>query len=168
MIARIEGQPLLWDGKPWRIVNPGKERITIRSDEGRFESLGNEDFDKLILLGAITCPDGPDAEREHLRRERSDAASPEDLEVARDRYYNLFPEAGTPKRKYAERMLTALRTAYRSAEETLGNGFLGLIPRIHDRGNRDRKISAVAIEIMKAVIKEQLSDGRRGGGWRCG
>lgn len=163
VIARIEGQPLLWDGKPWRIVNPGTERITIRSDEGRLEALLNEDFDRLILLGAITCPDGPDDEREQLRRERSGAASPEDLEVARDRYYNLFPEAGTPKRKYAERMLTALRSLYRSAEEALGNGFLGLIPRISDRGNRNRKIPEAAIKIMRAVIEEKLNDGRRGG-----
>lgn len=175
IIARVEGQPLLWDGKPWRIVNPGTERITIRSDEGRLEALLNEDFEKLVLLGAITCPDGPDTEREHLRHERSASASPEDLELARNRYYNLFPEVGTPKRKYGERMLTTLRSLYRSAEETLGNGFLGLIPKIHERGNRTRKIPEAAIEIMRAVIKEKLSDGRRGGiyaawgevGYRC-
>jgi len=82
VIARIEGQPLLWDGKPWRIVNPGAERITIRSNEGRLEALLNEDFDKLILLGAITCPDGPDVEREQLRRERAEAAS---LKTSRSR-----------------------------------------------------------------------------------
>lgn len=162
-IVRIPGQKLLWDGMPWRIVNPGTDRVTIKSDEGRIEGLLIEDFDKLILLGAITCPEGPDCERHKLLYEKSSSASPEDLKVASDRYYNLFPDAGTPTRKYGKRMLTALRSLYRNAEDALGNGFVGLIPRTHDRGNRDRKISPAAIKIMNDLIDEKLSDGRRGG-----
>jgi putative transposase len=157
-----EGQKLLWDGKPWVIFNVSPERVTLKSSDGRFESPVIDSFRELVRIGLIVSADNVDEERAALREARLRDASPIDLKLANDRLYNLFPDLGSTDTKYCDRMLSKLRSLYRAAEDGLGNGFVGLLPRTHLRGNRDRKVKPPVLAIMNAVIEEKLVDARRG------
>lgn len=157
-----EGQKLLWDGKPWVIFNSTPDRVTLKSPDGRFESPVMDSFRELVRVGLITCADAVEEERAAAREERSRNASPIDMKLANDRLYNLFPQLGDADRKYCDRMLSKLRSMYRSAEEGIGNGFVGLLPRTHLRGNRERKVDPPVLAVMDEVIAEKLVDARRG------
>lgn len=156
------GQKLLWDGKPWVIFNVSPERVTLKSPDGRFESPVVESFKELVRIGLITSADTVEEERAVQRESRLRSASPLDLKLANDRLYNLFPEMGSADRKYCDRMLSKLRGLYRTAEDCLGNGFVGLLPKTHLRGNRNRKVDEGVLKIMDDVIKDKLTDARRG------
>jgi putative transposase len=156
------GQRLLWDGKPWVIFSATPERVTLKSPDGRFESPLTESFQELVRIGTVTCDDNAEEQRADARESALRAASPLDLRVANDRLYNLFPDLGDAGKKYCDRMLSKLRGLYRVAEDTLGNGFVGLLPRTHLRGNRTRKVKPPALAVMDEVIKEKLLDARRG------
>ncbi len=156
-----DGQKLLWDGKPWVIFNSTPERVTLKSSAGRFEPVAIDSFRELVRIGSICCADSAEQDRSSLREDALRDASPHDLEVANERLYNLFPHLGTASKKYCDRMLAKLRSRYRSAEDNLGNGFIGLLPRTHLRGNRHRKLQPPFLEVMDSVISERLMDARR-------
>ena len=157
-----EGQKLLWDGKPWVIFNSTPDRVTLKSPDGRFESPVMDSFRELVRVGLITCADSSAAEQAAARDELSRHASPVDMKLANDRLYNLFPDLGHADRRYCDRMLSKLRSLYRDAEQVLGNGFVGLLPRTHLRGNRERKVDPPVLSIMDEVIADKLVDSRRG------
>lgn len=158
----LDGQQVLWDGQPWVIVNASPTRVTMKSSDGRYEAPSHDAFVKLVRAGAIAVPPTAADEKAVQREARYRAASPLDLEIATDRLYNLFPEMGSPTRVYGDRMKSKLRAWYREGEDVLGDGLVGLLPRTHLRGNRERKVDPPLIEIMNAVIDEMITDGRRG------
>jgi putative transposase len=161
-VPLLDGQELLWDGQPWVIVNASPTRVTMKSADGRYEAPPHDDFVKLVRAGAITVPSTSADEKAAQREARYRTASPLDLAIATDRLYSLFPDMGSPKRSYCERMKSKLRAWYREAEDVLGDGLLGLLPRTYLRGNRNRKVEQEQIKIMNDVIDEQITDGRRG------
>lgn len=149
------GQSLVWDGKPWRILNVGDEDIFLDGEDRTMSSLRRETFEQMVKDGVITgLPSGAVTDRDRAE-EAVRSASPEDFEHAMYRYRCLFPERseGVPP-KCSERARRKWRALYNRAQEMLGSGFLGLLPKIHRRGNRDRRLDDEVIKIMNDVIDE--------------
>lgn len=157
-LAIATGQSFLWDGRVWRILNVGDQDIYIEDQERVISSIGRKVFEQMVKDGVITgVPAGAtlqcDQAEEIVRR-----ASPRDFEHAIYRYRCLFPERsdGIPA-KSCDRAQRKWRALYKRGQELYGSGLLGLIPKISQRGNRERRLDEAVIKIMDEVIDEQYA-----------
>lgn len=147
------GEQFLWDGVPWKILNAGDTEIHAEDATNTIVSLKKCVLEQLIKDGMIVgIPDDKFPEQ-HLAEELLRKASSEDHQHALYRYQNLFPEDGAVVTAHP-RTIRKWRKKYREAEETLGSGYLGLLPNLHLQGNFLRKIDDKVISIMDAVIDE--------------
>lgn len=157
-ITIVAGQSLLWDGRPWRILNAGESEVFLGDDERTVTTLPRDVFGRLVRDGAIRgLPGGtavPASDADHLVR----TSSPEGFTQALKRYYSIFPERGdgsAPAGK--ERVRRYWRAMYRKSSEQRGIGFLGLLPKTHRRGNRQRKLGSDVVAIMNRVIDDHFA-----------
>lgn len=152
------GQSLQWDGRIWRILNVGDQDVFIEDEEKVINSIGRKIFEQMVKDGVITgIPVGATLERaqaeEVVRR-----ASPEDLDHAMYRYRCLFPEASDGAVAISStRARRKWRALFKRGQELYGSGLLGLIPKISQRGNRERRLDGAVIKIMDDVIDEHYA-----------
>lgn len=149
------GQQLLWDGQPWRILNVGDDEVFLEGINRELATLRRAVIQELVREGTITgLPQSAQSEptvAEAIVR----SAGPADFEHALHRYYCLFPEKAPKNAPQAsERALRKWRALYRQGQQALGSGFVGLLPKIQARGNRERKLDEAVIAVMDAVIDE--------------
>ncbi|UCV21487.1 integrase catalytic domain-containing protein [Ferribacterium limneticum] len=152
------GQSLLWDGRAWRILNVGDQDVFLEDEERVITSIGLKIFEQMVKDGVITgIPVGATLERDKAE-EIVRRASPEDLEHAMYRYRCLFPERseGVPAES-CDRAQRKWRALYKRGQELYGSGLLGLIPKISQRGNRERRLDEAVIKIMDDVIDEHYA-----------
>ncbi len=152
------GGSLLWDGRLMRILNVGDNDIFIEDEARAIIPLQRKELNRLVRAGTIRgLPQDSTAqwaEAEQILRH----TSPSGFDGALKRYYSLFPEkagkgcAQLPAGK--ERTLRKWRALYRRSSESTGSGLIGLLPRGHLRGNRQRKLDAEVIKIMNEVIDD--------------
>lgn len=159
------GQPVIWDGRLMNIINVGDTEVYLEDQNRAITALRRSDLDALVKHGAIRgiprdLPTKANAGAEALR-----CASPADIEVALKRYFSIFPDRGEGTTSIGgERAQRQWRAVYRQSEEMTGHGFIGLLPKLHRRGNRNRKLDDDVIQIMDDVIKELYAQpGKRQG-----
>lgn len=152
------GQSFLWDGRLWRILNVGDQDVFMDDEEHVITSLGRKAFEQMVKEGTITgIPAGATLERDKAE-EIVRRASPDDFEHAMYRYRCLFPESaeGVPAES-CDRARRKWRALYKRGQELYGSGLLGLIPKISQRGNRERRLDEAVIRIMDDVIDERYA-----------
>jgi putative transposase len=171
------GAALKWDGKIWKIVNVGEEAISLLGDDRVLTEIPVSAIEKLVRERRITTlnlasdPGLPAGISDRLSK-----ASEEDLQEAnkRIRMVNWFlsrDEGQPPEPQASPRTLRRWLAAYRSAEHTLGCGYLGLLPRTIERGNRAHKLPEPARALMAEFIGKDyetlmLAAPRMGPLWR--
>lgn len=149
------GESLVWDNQPWRILNVGVEDVFMEDEKHAITSLRKCALEQMVLEGAITGLPEEVSKVSETADEVIRSASPSDFEHALYRYRCLFPEKfGESCPRASMRAIRKWRAKYRKNQQVYGSGFLGLLPTIHLRGNRERKIDAEVIEIMKKVIDD--------------
>jgi putative transposase len=150
------GVGLDWDGRPWTIVNAGATQITLLATGGTLLALPQAAFEALVKQGRLTRR--REAASPDLRpsvQERLAQASPADLAEANRRYALLRPRlAGQPDPQATTpaRTLRHWHAAWRQAEATFGCGYVGLLPRRQQSGNRERKLPARTLAAMETFI----------------
>lgn len=150
------GQKLVWDGVPWRVANVGAEEVYLEGADRVLIPLARPTLEQLVREGKVTgIPDNSgldNAEADKAVR----AASPADFALAVKRHAALRPDPSvSPAAPVAcDRTLRKWRARFRRGEQALGSGFLGLLPQLHRRGNRKRKLDDAVIGIMNEVIDE--------------
>lgn len=152
------GQSMLWDGRAWRILNVGDQDVFLEDEERVITSVGRKLFEQMVKDGVITgIPTGAAFERDQAE-EIVRRASPDDFEHAMYRYRCLFPERsdGVPADS-CDRAKRKWRALYLRGQELYGSGLLGLIPKISQRGNRERRLDEAVIKIMDDVIDEHYA-----------
>jgi hypothetical protein len=153
--AKIEsGGKFIWDGAHWEIINVGDKEVTFINDERVIASLPIDVLHSLAAEGKLTGLPEDGINVAELAEEIIRKASPEDFKQALFRYKCLFPDEGEGVQKVTSRAIRKWRASYRASEQSYGSGFVGLLPAIHKRGNRERKIDMVVIEVMNKVIDE--------------
>lgn len=154
-LALSIGQSIRWDGKVWKILNVGDEDVFFEDSERVITSLRKTVLAQFVKEGVITgLPPGTTMERDKAN-EIVGSASPRDTEVAMHRYRCLFPEKfDGPPPKSCDRARRKWRSLFKRGLELYGSGMLGLLPKIHLRGNRTRRLDQGVIDIMNAVIDE--------------
>jgi transposase InsO family protein len=87
-------------------------------------------------------------------------ATTAEVDQAMFRHYCLHPESRPDDgKRYAasDRALRKWRRFERDGLALYGNGFVGLLPSIRKRGNRNRKLDACTLEIMHEVINTEVT-----------
>lgn len=155
----IPGTALLWDGKACELLNFGDTSIFLRMGvDGTLQELPTDDFEHLVRNGSITSTNHVADPRAALASERLRRATTSDLASAMHRYKSLHPELFPPDERIqvkprSNRMWR--RLAQRGLVE-YGNEFIGLLPAVSRRGNRKRRPEARVLDIMHAVIDEEV------------
>jgi putative transposase len=155
--ALREGTVLSWDGKPWRIVNVGQNKISLLDGQGGYAELPQDVLADLIKRGSLkiltpaASGGDPDGAAALLSR-----ASPAALREATRRYRLIEP--ALQGLLSAEPTTLAARTRqrwlqqYRAAQATHGSGFLGLLPG--QRGNTQPRLSEATRDLMNQCIAD--------------
>jgi len=155
----VIGATLIWDNQPWTIVNLGESKTWLRAAEGVLTELPNIAFENLVRQGEIVnASEESQTELSEAAAEILQQASPQDLQVANQRYHIIAPVL-KGKKEPAE--ATPARTwrrwlqRYRRAEQGWGCGYIGLIPLRARRGNRQTKLPKASFELMVEFIEEE-------------
>ena len=155
---------LLWDGRAFTLLNPGDTTTTLLPEKGTPIQLPSGFFFQLLDTGVITrlqAEEDPPVspEVDHLM----DRASPEDQRQATARFEKVMAYLNGEKERYAgvpPRTLHRWVARFREAEEQLGSGYVGLLPRKTAQGNREPKAPSAPREMMDAFITEQFETPR--------
>jgi len=156
VLAWTVGASVRWDGRGWTIVNVGQMATALLSEAGELVEVPAAALPDLIRQGKLTAGASPaglgDAARERLAR-----ASPADFAEANRRYAFLaFHRAGAAAdaRPRPGRTLRRWRARWRAAEQGDGCGYLGLLPRRSQSGNRTPKLPAAVRALLDAFVRD--------------
>lgn len=151
------GGALVWDGRVWKIVNVGQTKIGLVGDDAYVVELTLAQLEALAREGRISGVQGASSsDRQGEDLQRLMAADERTLAVAnrRDRILCGHVSGDSPLNEPAvsERTLRRWRAGFRTAEARDGNGFVGLLPHINQRGNRTPRLS----EKVQALLEESI------------
>jgi transposase InsO family protein len=138
-IKKELGAAINWDGKHWRIVNAGDHTVTFTDADGSFTELPNETFERLRAAGRFANSSGL-AEFRASAATLLSQASVRELEEANRRFDLVKRYLNGEPVPVPDRTLRYWTSLYRAGQQEHGSGYLGLIPRIHSRGNRSNRL----------------------------
>jgi transposase InsO family protein len=154
-IVVVPGTAVVWDGRPWTIVNVGATTTALLATDGALAELPNPTFATLVGEGKLMgsgdpAPTGLSAEG----RARLAQASPADLHEANRRYAIIAPRlaGGAAAGGAPARTVRHWLAKWREAEQVHRCGYLGLVPRRGGRGNRTPKLPAATRELLDEFI----------------
>ncbi|PTL35292.1 integrase [Candidatus Methylomirabilis limnetica] len=151
------GGALVWDGRVRKIVNVGQTTISLLGDDSHVVDLSEAQLEALVRDGRISpVPEASDARPHEEVLQRLQAADDRTLAVANRRDRILRGQVGGDpppnEPQVPERTLRRWKAWFRQAEAHYGNGFVGLLPRTRQRGNRTPRLS----EEVKALLEEAI------------
>lgn len=152
------GEQLSWGGKKWKIANLGDENLSLLNDEGSISDLPRSTLDLLIRQGRVRALSGAGtAPQSDVESPLSKANEPE-FAIANYRF-NLIHERNNThladeKLTVPQRTLRHWARRYRDAKEIYGNGYVGLLPKTAQRGNRTPRLPAASMEMLTRFIEE--------------
>jgi putative transposase len=158
-LAAVElepGQSLTLYGKPWTVIDVSAKGLVLTTEQGAPATFDwpaiHELIDKKHLQGVESISKEPSAAAIRLR-----SASSGDHKVALSRYKAIFPGKLDlePVSDVPPRTLRYWRKLFQDGTSHLGNGYLGLLPQVSRRGNRNRQLTADALSIIHRTINEK-------------
>lgn len=153
---------IVWDGKPWKIINVGNNKVTLINDLDVIAEPSKTVFERLVINGSIenvslleqTFLSG-DVCRVIME------AKPEALETANYRLPFVLKWVSSGEVSIDlpvdKRTLRRWVARYRQAEQVWGNGYLGLLPSVNN-GNRKSKIDPASKALMEKWISEEFEN----------
>jgi putative transposase len=157
------GAPVVWDGRRCTILFEGQTTITLLTEDQQPVELSHAHFQALITTGKLTGQSASSIQGSPSQRirERILHAKKAALLEAKRRYAVISPVL------HGEQLVactTPARTvrhwvaSYREAAETLGCGYVGLLPKTQERGNRKPHLSAQALEYLTLFIDTEYEN----------
>ena len=147
------GEKFIWDGVLWKILNAGDTAVFAEDTEQTIVTLQRNALEQLIKDGIVTGMPLEQFPEQTLAEEIVRKASPNDYQEAFKRYRNIFPENESDVTA-RPRTIRLWKSMYRHSVQAYGSGFVGLLPKTHNRGSNDRKLDKQVIKIMKDVIDD--------------
>jgi len=135
------GAIVVWDGLPCTILYQGQTTTTLLTEDRRPLEVSHSHFQALVAQGKLVGHASP-PERGSLSvqvRERMMNASHAALAEANRRYAIIQPvleERALVDTTTPARTIRYWAARYREAAQTLGCGYVGLLPKLHQSGNR--------------------------------
>ncbi|ACB85552.1 TnsA endonuclease N-terminal domain-containing protein [Natranaerobius thermophilus] len=152
------GNKINWDGRSFTIANIGETTITLISqDDNQQIDLPHNSFEELLQNGKVKLDKiGENTNKDNEKiNEILSKASPEAMEIATKRYEEIVPilNGKNPNTDTPPRTLRNWVSNYREAEKVFGNGYVGLLPRHKDKGNKMPQIHQRTRELMEEIIE---------------
>jgi len=147
------GSVISWDGVTHTVLQVGETNVFLQSTGNSVQTVSLVDCERMIAQGLMVAP-YVSTTTSQAACERLRTASPRDLEAACERLAKLEP--GPQEPRVPSRTREWYRQLFREGLKLYGNGFLGLIPRISQRGNRKRKLSQAVLEVMEEIVNEYI------------
>lgn len=153
------GSVVDWDGKMWKLLNAGTEKIILEPEAGDPIPLSRKVFEELVKKHEIRAVEvsreiGLEAQIAAIFAE----TRPQDLKKAMSRQEIIVPIVNGEKSIYdinnvSERTLYNWISAYKEAQREYGIGLIGLIPKTGKKGNRNPKLNTRIYELMEEEAK---------------
>jgi len=114
-------------------------------------------LEMLIKQGKLAGLPAPESSVSPEARRRMAEASPADFREANRRHDVIAPylAGDAPSSLIPARTIRHWMRLWRQAEEAYGSGFIGLLPRHADRGNRGRKLPENTMALMNEFIRDR-------------
>jgi putative transposase len=155
-VGLAPGTSIIWDGRVSRIVNSGEKMVSLLGEDHMFTEIPLETFEGLVRDGHIVARQSEPSMT--LATSGLLTASEDALRVANDRFAivtrHLNKEPQLEGRSIPERTIRLWVAKYKRAEEQNGSGYLGLIPRTSQRGNRSSKLPDESQALLNKAIEE--------------
>ncbi|KAB8334008.1 DDE-type integrase/transposase/recombinase, partial [Scytonema tolypothrichoides VB-61278] len=156
---------LIWDSSLWTLINYGETTTTLLPSSGFPIQLPTAFFLQLFDSGAIKIHDGvTDATINETVRNLMDTASPASLKEA-NRKFNIvqayFQRHTDIYKDINARTLRRWVQQFREAEASYSCGYVGLLPRTHQQGNRQQKAPTDSSELLDKFIREHFETPRQ-------
>ena len=151
------GQQLLWNGCQLEIVNPGQTQTALKTDEGKVIQILNQELSNLVKTGAISVT-APDKSKTKQMKKLLERASKEACAEANRRYQiiesYLSGDKPSPNREVSLRTIQRWISQWNQAEQLYGSGYVGLLPRVSQKGNRKQKLPPLTHKLMAECIAD--------------
>lgn len=161
LVRIAAGGSIKWDGKVWRIINAGERRVSLLGEDGVLTEIPLEAFEELVRKSRIVGAE-PDTPLESQASHLLSTACEEDLKVANRRYElvqrRLSGERDIVSGVVSDRTLRLWTARYREAKDQCGSGYLGLIPKTGERGNRNHKLPAESQALLGEFITKDYEN----------
>lgn len=155
-VVSIEhGSSIIWDGSVWEVVNAGEKMFSLLGENEEIVNLPKESIVKLIQTKAIEVTNESkymEQSQENKWAENIKQASPGELEEANYKFQMLMDYRNGLETGIPERTMRDWDRKYNRAQEMYGNGYVGLIPLTHQKGNRVRKMDQDVIDLLEQYI----------------
>jgi len=155
--------PILYDGCPWIILQPGKSETYLLSEDKKMIIIPNERFEALVaagkIVGVVETPDEGSLHKE--ANERFMKASKEALKKANERFALVWPVIAGRTSTDNSSLGRAMRrwiAKFREAEQSYGCGYIGLLPDYAKCGYRMPRIKEEILEILADYIKNEYEN----------
>src|SRR5439155_24183151 len=145
------GERVSWDGTIWRIINVGDHIISLLSVSGALTELPREAFDRLLSTERFQNPAAAELPFSGTGRILS-SASEADLKEANRRFDLVKAHICGEPAVAPARTLRFWTALYREAEDKHGSGYLGLIPKVRLRGNRNSRLTQAVQTLLAEFI----------------
>ena len=159
------GRVLLWDDKPWTVVNVAADCITLREGaSGTLAPIPAQDFEQLFAQGHLRATDASCAEELDRQSQALVAGSSPKAVAAANRAFQLVKHAdatGKDPQGTSARALGRYRAWMRDGQLRYGSEFLGLLRRRgRQPGTRDIDLAQQA---LLAYVVQNFSEDRSAG-----
>ena len=154
LIKPTIGSQIIWDGIDWLVLNLGNTEVTLLNSQQKIVNLPTTVFEQLITQSQLTVisPNSPNHCQENSRIK---SASESDCAEANRRYRIIAPylkgssprDTSVPRRTFYRWL-----KSWRQAEQNYGYGYLGLLPRSTQKGNRSSKLPTLTNQLMAEYI----------------
>ncbi len=143
----------LWDGRLWE-ARVEAATVILRPEIGASFSLPSEHFQRLLAEGSMkeVTPATPSPLQEAVREIMSHAG-PKALEAANRRLREILAWKSGEAITVTPRSIQNWIAAFRRAEAEYGCGYVGLLDRVRERGNRNARIPDAA----RAMLHEYFT-----------
>ncbi|KAF6700425.1 MULTISPECIES: TnsA endonuclease N-terminal domain-containing protein [Bacillus] len=158
------GTNVMWDGNQYLIINNGNEQITLLSSEEQVVKVPENVFVDLFVEGSIRGINTMSRDKEKIRREILIQAKQADYEIANKRYELVRKKLNGELNENNDVPFRTIRDwtkKFKEAQLLYGNGYLGLIPKNKDRGNRISKLPIESIELMNEYIEKDYETNKQ-------
>jgi putative transposase len=153
------GSTVTWDSRLWKVVNIGESSVGLLSEDQQLTELPRPVIETLICKNRmqVTSP-ATGRGSNSAACARLSRARESDLHVAnqRARMIGHYLESGRlpAETEAARRTFFRWLARYREAEHSCGSGYLGLLPESGHRGNRTRRLSKAAQQMMAQFLEQ--------------
>lgn len=157
-----QGQKILWGDTVWEILHydhSNKIIFLLKDGDKEHKEFPVDVFESYISDGYIEGIGNDSPENDEVKILISQA-NEKDLGTANKRYEIVMKVLNDNEVKtegVTQRTIRNWIKKYKDAEEMYGNGFVGLLPKTKDKGNRNAKLPKETKDLMEQMITENYA-----------